>query len=79
MSEIRMRELVDQLNAASRLYYSTGASPMSDSQWDALYDELTKLERLQGIQLPDSPTHRVGAEPLKAFEQHRHLHEVVLR
>jgi DNA ligase (NAD+) len=71
-----MRELVDQLNAASRLYYSTGASPMSDAQWDTLYDELLKLEKKLSLQLPDSPTHRVGAEPLKAFEQHRHLHRL---
>ena len=76
MSELRMRELVDQLNAASRLYYSTGASPMSDAQWDTLYDELLKLEKKLSLQLPDSPTHRVGAEPLKAFEQHRHLHRL---
>ena len=69
----RMRELVDLLNAASRAYYASGDSPMSDAQWDALYNELVALEARLGVQLPDSPTHRVGAEPIKAFEQHKHL------
>jgi DNA ligase (NAD+) len=72
----RMRELVDRLNAASRRYYTAGESELSDAQWDALYDELSALEKAQGVQLPDSPTLRVGAEPLKAFAQHRHLNRL---
>lgn len=74
--EERMRALVDQLNAASRQYYSLGESPLSDAQWDALYDELAALEKKSGTILIDSPTQRVGAEPLKAFIQHRHLHRL---
>lgn len=69
----RMRELVDTLSEASRKYYGGGDSPLSDAQWDALYDELIRLEKETGISLPDSPTSRVGAEPLKAFEPHRHI------
>ncbi|MDD3410681.1 MAG: NAD-dependent DNA ligase LigA [Eubacteriales bacterium] len=69
----RMRELVNQLNDASKLYYTNGESPLSDAQWDGLYDELTKLEKQTGTVLEDSPTRRVGAEPLKAFEPHRHI------
>ena len=38
-----------------------------------MYDELTNLEKETGTVLPDSPTHRVGGEPLKGFEQHRHI------
>ena len=72
----RMRILVDQLNEASRLYYAQGNSPLSDAQWDHLYDELATLEKQTDEQYPDSPTRRVGAEPLKAFEQHRHLHRL---
>ncbi|MEA4927159.1 MAG: NAD-dependent DNA ligase LigA [Candidatus Limiplasma sp.] len=71
--ETRMQTLVQQLNEASRLYYATGNSPLSDAQWDRLYDELRRLETETGQQLPDSPTARVGAEPLKAFASHRHL------
>ena len=76
MSDNRMKNLVDQLNAAGRKYYATGDSDLSDVQWDRLYDELAILEKEQGVQLPDSPTRRVGAEPLKVFEQHRHLHRL---
>lgn len=73
MQTSRMRELVDQLNQASVLYYTRGTSPMSDAEWDRKYNELTQLEKESGIVLPDSPTVRVGAEPLSAFAPHRHI------
>ena len=38
-----------------------------------MYDQLAAMERESGTVLPDSPTHRVGAPPLKQFESHRHL------
>ena len=41
MTQQDMRALVDELNQASVLYYTRGDSPMSDAQWDALYDLLT--------------------------------------
>ncbi len=69
----RMKDLVAQLNEGSRLYYAEGNSPLSDAQWDALYDELLRLEAETQTTLPDSPTTRIGAEPLKAFSSHRHL------
>jgi len=69
----RMDELTQQLNAASKLYYTGDQSPMSDAQWDKLYNELVKLEKETGVQREDSPTRRVGAEPLTAFLPHRHL------
>ena len=72
----RMAELIRLLNEASRRYYAQGESDLSDAQWDQLYDELTALEKETGTQYPDSPTQRVGAEPLKAFAQHRHLHRL---
>lgn len=69
----RMQALVARLNETAHAYYTLGESPISDMQWDALYDELTALERETGVTLPDSPTHRVGGEPLKGFAQHRHV------
>ena len=71
--QARMRALVDALNDASAKYYTTGESLMSDAEWDRGYDELQRLEKETGQTLPDSPTIRVGAEPLAAFAQHRHL------
>ncbi|HPF87144.1 MAG TPA: NAD-dependent DNA ligase LigA [Candidatus Limiplasma sp.] len=72
----RMDALIEELNAASKTYYNGEQSGMSDAQWDRLYDELKQLERNTGIQREDSPTRRVGAEPLKAFKPHRHLNRL---
>ncbi len=69
----RMRSLVDRLNAAARAYYYSAEPVMSDKDYDALYDELLRLEKESGVTLPDSPTHRVGAEALTAFEPHTHI------
>lgn len=68
-----MQELVKRLNETAHAYYVLGEPVISDMQWDAMYDELTNLEKETGTVLPDSPTHRVGGEPLKGFEQHRHI------
>lgn len=69
----RMQKLVKRLNETAHAYYVLGEPVISDMQWDAMYDELTNLEKETGTVLPDSPTHRVGGEPLKGFEQHRHI------
>ena len=69
----QMRPLVDRLNAAARAYYYSAEPIMSDKDYDALYDELLRLEKESGVVLPDSPTHRVGAEALTAFEPHTHI------
>ena len=72
----RMRELVDTLNEYAYRYYVLDEPVVSDKEYDALYDELVRLERASGNVLPDSPTQRVGGEPLKAFGQHRHLNRL---
>ncbi len=69
----QMRPLVDKLNAAARAYYYSAEPIMSDKDYDAMYDELLRLEKESGVVLPDSPTHRVGAEALTAFESHTHI------
>ena len=69
----RMRELVDRLNETAYQYYALDNPTISDREWDALYDELVALEAETGERLPDSPTRRVGAQPLPAFEPHTHL------
>lgn len=69
----RMRELADQINQASYQYYVLDSPSLTDAQWDALYDELRELEKQTGQVLADSPTLRVGGDPLPAFTQHTHL------
>lgn len=68
-----MRQMVDQLNRWAHEYYVLDAPSVPDTIYDALYDRLVLLEKQTGVTLPDSPTHRVGGQPLKSFSQHRHL------
>lgn len=70
---VRMRALVDRLNETAYAYYVQDQPLISDKQWDELYDELVRLEKESGVVLPDSPTHRVGGEPLAGFEEHTHI------
>ena len=71
--EQRIRELVDKLNEYSKAYYVLDAPKISDKEYDELYDELLRLEEQSGIILPDSPTQRVGGDPLPCFEPHTHI------
>ncbi|NLO86112.1 MAG: NAD-dependent DNA ligase LigA [Clostridiales bacterium] len=72
-TEQEMRALIDALNQASVLYYTTANSPLSDAEWDKKYDALIALEKESGMIMPDSPSVRVGAAPLANFEPHRHI------
>ena len=69
----RMRELVDILNKWAYEYYVQDNPSVPDSEYDKYYDELKRLEQETGTILPDSPTRRVGGEPLKAFARHEHI------
>ncbi len=69
----RMQELVALLNELAAAYYMSDEPLVSDAEYDMLYDELVMLENELGEVLPDSPTRRVGAEPIKQFEQHAHI------
>lgn len=69
----RMRQLVDILNKYAYEYYVLDNPSVPDSEYDKLYAELQALERESGTVLFDSPTRRVGGEPIKAFERHEHI------
>jgi len=68
-----MRRLVDRLNETGYQYYTLGEPTISDKEWDEMYDRLVALEKETGVTLPDSPTLRVGSQPLTGFAEHRHL------
>ena len=72
----RMRELILQLNDASHAYYVLDNPYISDMQWDRMYDELRQLEAETGVIMEDSPSVHVGGEPLRGFEEHRHIHRL---
>ncbi|MBR6186839.1 MAG: NAD-dependent DNA ligase LigA [Clostridia bacterium] len=68
-----MRQLVDYLNKTAHAYYVLDNPLISDKEWDQLYNQLLAMEKETGVVLPDSPSRRVGGEPLAAFRQHRHI------
>lgn len=70
---VRMKQLVELLNRYGYEYYVLDNPTVSDSEYDKLYDELKSLESSTGVILPDSPTHRVGGEPISSFQKHRHV------
>ena len=69
----RMRQLVDLLNKYAYEYYVLDNPTVSDGEYDKLYDELKSLEEQSGEVYFDSPTKRVGGEPISAFKKHRHI------
>lgn len=69
----RIKELIAQLNKYAYQYYVLDEPTVSDKQYDELYNELLALEKETGIVFPDSPTRRIGGEPIKEFKPHTHL------
>ncbi len=72
-SDERMKELVKLLNKYAYQYYVLDEPTVADVQYDALYNELSALEKETGIVLPDSPTRKIGGDPIKAFAPHKHI------
>ncbi|HWR24073.1 MAG TPA: NAD-dependent DNA ligase LigA [Feifaniaceae bacterium] len=69
----RQKELTAQLTAHAKAYYDEDAPKISDSEYDALYDELVALEAESGAAVPGSPTQRVGGAVSRGFLPHRHI------
>ncbi len=68
----RVAGLREQLNYHNYRYYMLDDPVISDAEFDRLMAELTRLEEAYGLAAPDSPTQRVGAQPLDKFETVRH-------
>lgn len=72
--EKRVLELSQQLEHHNTLYYQDAEPEISDAEYDALMNELKKLEAAHpSLAKADSPTQRVGGAPLKDFQQIKHL------
>jgi DNA ligase (NAD+) len=70
----RAAELRKQLEHHSRLYYVLDDPEIGDDAYDALLDELRAIERDHPELLTaDSPTRRVGGEPVGRLEKVEHL------
>lgn len=69
----RIHELTDLLNRYAYEYYTLDAPSVPDAEYDKLFRELEALElNHPELKLPDSPTQRVGGEPLAGFDEVRH-------
>jgi DNA ligase (NAD+) len=66
--------LAAEIRRHDQLYHVQARPVISDQEYDRLYRELVDLEAaFPALITPDSPTQRVGGEPVKAFQQVRHL------
>lgn len=68
----RMKELIEILNNASRLYYQYSTPIMTDFEYDKLYDELEKLEKETNTILSNSPTQNVEPEAIDSLVKVEH-------
>jgi DNA ligase (NAD+) len=73
-AEGRAAELRRELEHHNRRYYVLDDPVVGDDVYDALLDELRRIEAEHPeLVRPDSPTQRVGAEPVSRLEKVTHL------
>ncbi|HSR63172.1 MAG TPA: NAD-dependent DNA ligase LigA, partial [Gammaproteobacteria bacterium] len=69
----RLKELREQINRHNILYYVYDSPEIPDAEYDRLMNELLELEEQHpDLVTPDSPSQRVGAPPLEAFDEVKH-------
>lgn len=70
----RHAELAQEIRRHDYLYYVQAAPAISDREYDALYRELLDIEKeFPDLVTADSPSQRVGGQPLKEFKPVKHL------
>lgn len=74
----RIEKLRKEINRHNHLYYVENSPQISDYDFDMLLKELEELERLNPeFDDPLSPTHRVGSDLSKGFEQAAHIYPML--
>ncbi len=69
----RINKLRDEINHHNYLYYVENNPIISDYEFDQLLKELESLEtKFPDLITPDSPTQRIGGEPLEGFNTVEH-------
>ena len=70
----RSAELRERIAELDHAYYLLDDPLVGDDVYDALLDELRSIEAANPeLRTPDSPTQRVGGEPVEGFEEYEHL------
>lgn len=65
----KIESLREDLRRHERLYYVENRMEISDAEFDRRMRELRELEeQFPELDVPDSPTHRVGGAPAESFE-----------
>jgi len=73
-AQARHAVLVAEIREHDRAYYVEARPTISDREYDRLYKELLDLEKeFPELGTPDSPSQRVGGQPLSAFKRVTHL------
>jgi len=68
-----LAELAEMISYHDQLYYQQGQPEITDAEYDALRRRNDAIElRFPALILPNSPSHRVGAEPAAGFKKIRH-------
>ncbi|MEK7641902.1 MAG: NAD-dependent DNA ligase LigA [Patescibacteria group bacterium] len=71
----RLAKLKETIERHRHAYHTLDTPKISDEAYDSLFTELEALEaEFPELRTPDSPTQRVGAEPLAQFTKVRHAH-----
>lgn len=69
----RLAWLRQEIARHDHLYYNLDRPEISDQEYDALVQELLAIEQeYPELVTPDSPSQRVGGQPIAAFSQVRH-------
>lgn len=72
-TKVRLAKLKETLERHRRLYHTLDTPEISDEAYDSLMKELEDIERTYPeLITTDSPTQRVGGEPIKEFVKVRH-------
>lgn len=66
----KIEKLRDEIRRHEELYYVSDNPEISDAEYDALVEQLQKLEQqYPDLITPDSPTQRVGGRPAESFSE----------
>ncbi len=72
-AENHVQQLREEIKQHDYRYYVLASPEITDQQYDKLFKELQSLEeRFPDLATPDSPTQRVGGEPIEGFTQVEH-------
>jgi len=76
LNEARNRhaKVIEEIRHHDHAYYVLAQPSISDQEYDRLYHQLLDLEKaFPELITPDSPSQRVGGQPLKAFKPVQHV------